>query len=67
MVYCHYIDNPVVVGDFEWEILLAKLTVQLLELYHDLLPVRPLRALRLKPAPQTLQVDRANRACAVAR
>lgn len=50
VLYCHHVDDLILVGDLEREVLLAQLAIQLLELDYDLLSVCLLRAFGLKPA-----------------
>jgi hypothetical protein len=63
----HYIEQPVVVCYLEGEDLLAEFAVEFLEFDDDLPPVDFHRLFGLEPAFETLQVDRADGARAVAR
>ena len=58
----HYL---VVVGNLEWEVLLAQFAVKLLKLEHELLLVYLARDLGVKPSAQTLQMDLTHGAGAV--
>ena len=62
-IYLNNINNSVVVGNFEWEINLAKLTIKFFKLYYDLLPMHFSRTLCLQPTSQTFQMDVTHCAC----
>jgi hypothetical protein len=62
-IHLNNINNSIIVGNFEWKIHLAKLTIKLFKLYNDLLLVHFSRAFCLQPTSQTFQMDVTHRAC----